>query len=1147
MGEVGLAGLSPEQLRIATTLKGALFVEAGAGSGKTFTLTRRVAQALCPGSGEGGAPFLDGLSQVLVITFTNAAAREIRERVRSTLRDAGMREAALQVDSAWISTIHGMCSRILRRHALDLGLDPAFRMATENETSLLQNRALIEVVGAAHASGGRDEDQAVLFDSFGLGRATGASRTGAMRVVDRLCAVAKAATGGFDGLKLAQAADIGQAMGSLLGAYESLHAQRLTPSAAQRVDPALDLVRDFASRAPGQQDASAARELLCQVRSIGFPRPSKAYAEFVFDLRRVFEETWADVVLSESVPALRAALALARTVEKRYGRLKSERSLLDNDDLIGLALAAVRDKAEVAADYAGRFRLVMVDEFQDTDARQLELIGLLAGGGWGRVATVGDAQQSIYRFRGADVGVFREHGRRVPEAGHVRMATNYRSHADVLSFVDAVCGGRKGVLADFMHLEASPGRRDGYRASALDRIDVELVCSDHRSRGVATGVVATCIAERLKAYADAGQSAGDMALLLGTTTHAADYIDAIRARGLECVVTGGSTFTSAPEVGVMAALLHALANPHDTEPGLFPLLASEMFELGADDFVQLGTRPQLVLDAPTKRTVDRGLETMGFYGDEPPSASLRRARDVLWRARQRLRSLPVADVCLEVVRESGWLARLEEEGQEGRSREANVLAAIDYIRDLTDELGLGPARAAGEFDTWLELSKIPPAALAGGGQDSVRVMTIHASKGLEFPICAVAECWSDPRPESGVVSGRDSGGETQVVLVPPLADKERIDLSRSEPCERPSSVSEVLAQLRSTNALEDAQERTRLLYVGMTRAREALILGIQVIQSKSSGLGPELSAGVVNALFGTELPAPGEHALSFGEGGAGRLRSVRVSTREDYVEIDDGAGPQAQEAQEEPERAPSRTFTLFDVERSDIEARASLAPVREGIFSYSSVSAQLRANAREALGRELGAAWDETPATNDEDRATNLGSAFHELAQALVESGAYEPGEARLGASVRRWGLSPRAQGRLRAALGRWCGSELRAEARSHSLVRAEVPFFMRVDSAYGEYVEGSIDLLATDAGSRHALVVDYKTGDAGLSEEELRAHHEMQANFYASVLMQGGLKDVECAFCCVERDASELGGRAGQPLVVRYRFDGKHPPRLGS
>ena len=109
MGEVGLAGLSPEQLRIATTLKGALFVEAGAGSGKTFTLTRRVAQALCPGSGEGGAPCLDDLSQVLVITFTNAAAREIRERVRSTLRDAGMREAALQVDSAWISTIHGMC------------------------------------------------------------------------------------------------------------------------------------------------------------------------------------------------------------------------------------------------------------------------------------------------------------------------------------------------------------------------------------------------------------------------------------------------------------------------------------------------------------------------------------------------------------------------------------------------------------------------------------------------------------------------------------------------------------------------------------------------------------------------------------------------------------------------------------------------------------------------------------------------------------------------------------------------------------------------------------------------------------------------------------------------------------------------------
>lgn len=119
MSGIDLSTLNDRQRQIVSTLDRPVFVEAGAGSGKTFTLTRRIAWALSPGSGVDGAPFVDDLSQVLVITFTNAAAREIKERVRSTLREAGMREQALMVDSAWISTIHGMCSRILKRHALD--------------------------------------------------------------------------------------------------------------------------------------------------------------------------------------------------------------------------------------------------------------------------------------------------------------------------------------------------------------------------------------------------------------------------------------------------------------------------------------------------------------------------------------------------------------------------------------------------------------------------------------------------------------------------------------------------------------------------------------------------------------------------------------------------------------------------------------------------------------------------------------------------------------------------------------------------------------------------------------------------------------------------------------------------------------------
>ena len=126
--------LDRKQERIVRTLEGPLFVSAGAGSGKTFTLTQRVLYALTPGSRprelwadpEVPEAFLDSIDQVLAITFTDKAAAELKERIRAALIQTGLAREAERVDGAWISTIHGMCARIIRAHALDLGVDPAF-------------------------------------------------------------------------------------------------------------------------------------------------------------------------------------------------------------------------------------------------------------------------------------------------------------------------------------------------------------------------------------------------------------------------------------------------------------------------------------------------------------------------------------------------------------------------------------------------------------------------------------------------------------------------------------------------------------------------------------------------------------------------------------------------------------------------------------------------------------------------------------------------------------------------------------------------------------------------------------------------------------------------------------------------------------
>ncbi|HIY50622.1 MAG TPA: UvrD-helicase domain-containing protein [Candidatus Olsenella avicola] len=1167
---IDLAGLNDRQRRIAETLDDPLFVEAGAGSGKTFTLTQRIAWALAPGSGEGGEPFLEGLDQVLVITFTEAAAREIKERVRSTLRRAGMGEAALAVDDAWISTIHGMCRRILVRHALDLGLDPSFSVVADSRQAALFDRAMDDVMRVAR----RDEGLAGVFEEYDLGTySPQTGYTGLMGLVERLVREGGSLPGGVGSLEPAPGgwdAAVDAAHELAMRMEELGAVPRLSASASAAVGTSLEALRALEALPRPERTPEAVAEALS---SVSVPRSSKAIAAEVTAVKMALALARAELAFARVAPLAQPLLELARRVEARYAEVKREERCLDNDDLVRLALIAVRDHEEVRRDYVGRFRLVMVDEFQDTDETQLELIGILSGDGARHLCTVGDAQQSIYRFRGANVGVFRGRGKEVPEGGSVRLDTNYRSHADVLALVERVCtggeaAGARGAMPDFMHLDANPEREDAYRARELPRIDVE-VCAGPGASGFATrhqtSTMAAQVADALARYRAAGERPGDMALLLGVTTHADSYIDAIRARGMECVVTGGSTFTSTDEVKVVRALLHTLANPADTQSGLFPLLASEMFGLDANDFCELGTRAQEKLDAPTKRGIDRGLSDMTFYRDREPSARLRRAHEVIVRALEDVRTRPVADVCEDVVRDSGWLARLEAGGPEGLARAANVLAAVRYVRDLTSELGLGPARAAVEFDLWLDAAKVPPASLAGAegaGGGTVRVMTVHASKGLEFPVCAVAECWGNPRSDAQVACGRSGAGKT-FVLRPANMDSKLLAGIGSEELEPSADRSAAMPlsarylALRAQNDEEEAQEKARLLYVALTRAREALIVGVNAASGKG-GVSSALAGAALEALSGGEwVPEPGERAVDYGGSAPARLRCVTVGSEgkgpdRRVVAYSGGTlpgfdGPLPDDPAEVPrwglgdaekdlgQEGPAP----FDLYETDVSARPA-APcswrAREGVFSYSSVHAALaEAGPRPPMPtreqREAEAAG--APSTEDADRATNLGSAFHELAQAMVERGG-PVGEDRIAAQVRRWNLSARAEARLRAALERWEGSGLRAEALSWPLVRPEVPFFQRVDSPYGDYLEGAIDLLCTDASARRALVVDYKTGDAGLSPEEVRERHAMQAEFYAGVLLAEGFERVDAAFVCVERDDPEA---PDQPLVARYSF----------
>ncbi|MBQ9059274.1 MAG: PD-(D/E)XK nuclease family protein, partial [Atopobiaceae bacterium] len=675
-----------------------------------------------------------------------------------------------------------------------------------------------------------------------------------------------------------------------------------------------------------------------------------------------------------------------------------------------------------------------------------------------------------------------------------------------------------------------------------------------------TALLAAQTADRLLSLKEAGQDCSGMALLLGVTTNADLYIDALRSRGLECVVSGGSSFTKSDEAQVMLALLFYLANPHDTESGLFPVLSSPMFELEPADFLMLATRPQERVDAPTKRSIEAGLMSDVFWGSTHLSRRLKHARDVLRRARDNVSRMPVADVCFEVLRESGWLSRLEERGTESYAIQANLLAAVRYIRELTSELGLGPARAAKEFALWLKLAKVAPASLAGPETGAIQIMTVHASKGLEFDVVAVAEMWSKRRSSSGIVSWDTQDVDNREVVIVPRGVKPESSQEMPVTVNSNSSIVDWFVFLRDNDRLAEEEEKARLLYVALTRAREALVLALPVA-TKKDGFSEGLGADVRVALMGYEQAQAGISQLGCGHGCEAQLRTVVLSKTDVGLEAD-GAGclntcwegvlPQdvwrtCIAAHSTYGETRNNSITLYELQRFDAENHIELADMREGSFSYSSVhdlvdSFADNKHSYDIPSSRIDCEFDDDPrisSVGDNDKATNLGSAFHQAAELMVRTAASLDTQ-RKDALVRQWELSERQKVRFESALARWERSALRAEVLKYETLMPEQSFFSRVDSRFGSYVEGAIDLLAQDASTGKTLVIDYKTGDRDLDIEQIFKKHEMQANFYAYVLMSSGIAQLTCIFVCVEREDDQ-----GEPLAVRYTFDEEHPPHI--
>ncbi len=1214
--------LKPGQLKCIQTLDAPLAVSAGAGSGKTFTLTRRIVNALATGA-------VDDIGQVLAITYTTKAAAELKSRVRGALRAEGMVDQALKVDAAWISTIHGMCARMLRAHALEVGIDPAFTVIDEARASSLLDEAVEEILSSANEFAS-PEGLDALFAEFPARTHGSHGGTSVEGMVRSLVLTASSYPEGIAAVRLPEAVSLGELVRRMMGLAEGMVEATLAQKPGKLRDALIEGTRDalsaceealasgmFANDALSAcGEAGAASQSEAGASSIidllnAFPVPGRRFGtddfkDFAEETAQRYKECAAEARYGQAVPLLRDVLQLADKVLAAYRRRKRACGGLDNDDLLVETARAFESCPALAADYANRFRLVMVDEFQDTDQLQVNMVKRLAGPGSVRLCTVGDAQQSIYRFRGADVSVYRRQVASVraenPD-GLICLPDNFRSHADVLAFVDRIFEQPQAFGSSFMSLSAS---RDESRLPRPflglgPRVDVSLITYPYRgvSAGRACDQAARGITLRFAALRAAGHAPGEMVLLLGSTTRADVYACALRREGFPCVVVKGSIFNRAPEVQLMVSLARAAANPLDTL-SLFEVLSSEMFALSADDFLVLAT----CFDdegKPHRHPLWQGLQERAVEGGASPQ--LESAMRTVERMARSAGRLPVSAIMQRAVLDSGWLTRLEREDAEGQARAANILKAVRMVEALEAEGVEGPVELARRLALKVELAKEAPGALSAAGGDFVRIMTVHASKGLEFPIVAVAELGDGQartgkllteRTADAVYASLDLGNAMSGAKSSSLAARAAEASFGLEEADEDELARTVVASpsagarraaLCALHREADAQESLRLLYVALTRAKEALVVSLTGKRTKDdpSGASSGVAAHIQSALCGAGGSFP-EGRATFDFGGSlpaafERIDLVADEEPEAGTGESEGSDGGAEAATGgaggagEPGSFPDDLFDVFAVEdrraffgkpsrfeRADVFSYSSLASAAKGgLLAEDAADAQAGGvrTFEAALPREADggsgtpapaaddAAWDAIGERLMEDAdATDLGTAFHRLAQYAVESRRSgepfaRPDEERVRALCCSCGLGEGQRLRLDRALDRWFSCSLAAQAASFPQVRAEVPFFLALgDRCAPVYLEGEIDLLATGFSlDEPAFVVDYKTGGhADESAARLHEKHELQAKCYALAVLRQGYPSVDLVFVRVEQQGSDA---LGEPQYVRYAFDG--------
>jgi ATP-dependent helicase/nuclease subunit A len=812
---------TPEQKKAATRHSEAIAVTAGAGSGKTRVLVGRYLRLLEQGY---------ALRSLVAITFTDKAAREMRTLIRTEIQrhlsesPAEVWQTAFtKLDAARISTIHSLCAEVLRAHPAEAGLDPNFVVLEEGQSAAWQAQAIETALAWATTR----SDTAPL---IGLFTESDLRNILATLIGKRLDVAAGWSTSLSTETLLARWLDDRLNAKAWREALSTLSEVR-----SHKADDKLEIARRAvvdrwreASAARATSDWNTLFNGLFQLRKATSTQGQKANwdaadleaaREAMATLRDHYDTELLPLIGKESslnwqldqqlTNCLSALQQLHQRVLQEYDELKDEQQALDFDDLEGRAALLLTSQPAVRERWQHDVRAVLVDEFQDTNARQRDIVYALTGFSithpstalrsaqdtQGELFIVGDAKQSIYKFRGADVSVFRQVQADIEAADGftVDLDLTFRAHQALVQNLNDLLRPVLGEAADLMQpyevpfAELRAQRKQPEKESRhAPFVEFHLGMGEKANSGREAAAVA--LAQRLHALRRAEEFAwSDMALLFRATSGFGVYEDALERAGIPFVTIAGRGFYDRPEIRDVLNALAAIHDPTD-DLALAGLLRSPAIGLSDADLYCL----RFAEGSDQPRSLWKTIKTSEVF--ENLRGLVAELHDLSGR-------VPVAEVLKRFLDATHYRTLLSAVPQGHRlhrnvdklladahsSRLISLGEFLDYVQTLEDT-GVREGEAPVE---------------AGG---AVQLMTVHKAKGLEFPVVVIADTAHEGRQHSGKVLLDDQLGL-------------RIDLSDADGAH---PIGYRLARLNE-QAKDDAEDK-RLLYVAATRAKEKLII-----------------------------------------------------------------------------------------------------------------------------------------------------------------------------------------------------------------------------------------------------------------------------------------------------------------------------------